>query len=86
MVPGLVGMVLGIEVIKYVVSGSCGLFGNMLLYDGILTTFRKTKLRSKKENCQGCGKEKLDISTYDYLKYDPPCGSAPPEVRNISWK
>lgn len=54
MVPGLVGLILGIEALKFIVLGSRELFGNMLLYDAISTSFRKTKLRTKKPGCVVC--------------------------------
>ena len=84
-VPGLVALILGIEVIKFLVSGNSNLFGSMILYDGTLCSFRKTKLRGKKNSCIACGTNKLDIKSYNYSKYDATCALDPPQVRNISW-
>lgn len=41
----------------------------MIQYDGLRNTFKKLRLRKKKEDCIGCGNEKLDILSYNYEKY-----------------
>jgi adenylyltransferase/sulfurtransferase len=61
MLPGIVSMVVAVEAIKFITVGRTDLSGSMLLYDGLSTTFRKVRLRNKREDCVTCGKLPMKI-------------------------
>lgn len=61
MVPGLVGMILGVEALKIISLGSSSLEGHLLTYDGKSCVFRKMKLRKPNPECIGCGSNQLNI-------------------------
>jgi hypothetical protein len=47
MIPGFVGIILGIEAMKMLLNGSSSLEGHLLTYESKNCTFRKMKLRKK---------------------------------------
>lgn len=55
MLPGFVAMILGVEAMKFIITGKNSLQGQLLTYEGRTCTFRKLKLRNKKPECQACG-------------------------------
>lgn len=69
MLPGFVGMILGVEAIKIIIGGKSSLESFLLTYDARSCLFRKMKLRNKKPECLACGQNKFNIQEYDYGKY-----------------
>ena len=57
MVPGMVGIMVAMEVLKWIVAGSRDVFGALIVYDGLETKFKKIKLRNKKKDCVLCSEE-----------------------------
>lgn len=48
MIPGLVGVILGLEALKMIVEGKSSLGGKLLTFDGTTCDFKKMCLRKKK--------------------------------------
>lgn len=69
MLPGFVGMILGVEAIKIIIGGKSSLESFLLTYDARCCLFRKMKLRNKKPECLACGQNQFNIQEYDYGKY-----------------
>lgn len=61
MLPGIVAMIVAVEAMKLVVLGRTDLQGTMVLYDGISCSFRKIKLRHKRQDCIACGTNPMKI-------------------------
>ena len=85
MLPGLVGLLLGIEAIKLIVKSRSSLEGRMLTFDGRKCEFKRVALRKKVPNCIACGANKLQMQSYDYAKYNLCAKVVPPEVKEITW-
>ena len=87
MVPGIVGEILGIEVIRMAVENKSALEGYLLTMDTKNMGFRKMKLRNRKEECLSCGKDRLIPEEYDYYKYDGcKIPTNLPNVPNMTWE
>lgn len=72
-VPGIIGSLQALEVIKILVDIGPSYSGKMLLFDAIEGTFRTIRIRAKRPDCQACGPEpSVDPSTFDYENF---CGS-----------
>lgn len=76
-VPGVIGTLQAVEVIK-IVLGLPSLTGKMLLYDGLACRFRLFQTRGKSETCPACTKT-IDPHTFDYTAF---VGTLPPVVIN----
>lgn len=82
MLPGFVGMILGVQALKIILNEKSSLQGHLLTYEARSCVFRKLKLRNKKNECIACGENKMDISNYDYDKYSG-CNSGGPELPEV---
>lgn len=75
-VPGVMGSLQALEVIK-VIIGSPTLIGKLLLFDATTMAFRTVKLRNAKASCVCCGvsaEERLKlVSDTDYLTFTHTC-------------
>ena len=85
MLPGYVGMVLGVEALKVILRGESSLEGYLSTYDGRNCQMKKLKIRGKLKNCLACGENKLNIKTYDYSRYGN-CSPPAPFEREIPSK
>lgn len=63
--PGIVGTLEGIEVVKYILGIGELLNGRLLIYDALKTKFRELKVR-RDENCAVCGKNPTITELIDY--------------------
>ena len=68
--PGLVGTLQAMEVVKLILGIGDLLAGSLLLVDALSTTFRKLKLR-KDKNCPVCGEHPTVTTLIDYEEF---CG------------
>ena len=73
-VPGLIGCLQALEVIKIASGLTPSYAGKMLLVDAISGAFRTVKLRSKQENCIICGDNPTQTTILD--DYPTFCGSS----------
>ncbi len=74
--PGVVGSLQAVEVIKLIIGKGEPLIGRLLLYDALKTEFRKLTLR-KDKNCPVCGDEPTITELIDYEQF---CGMPAIEV------
>jgi sulfur-carrier protein adenylyltransferase/sulfurtransferase len=63
--PGIVGTLEAIEVVKFLLGKGELLTGRLLIYDALKTKFRELKVR-KDENCAVCGKNPTITELIDY--------------------
>jgi len=73
-VPGIIGTLQALEVIKIVVGLQPSYAQKLLLFDALSGTFRVVKLRGRNKNCQLDGENPTIIQPIDYVQF---CGSAP---------
>jgi adenylyltransferase/sulfurtransferase len=71
--PGVIGVIQGIETIKLILGVGETLIGRLLLFDALALRFRELKLR-KDPNCPLCGKQRTITALIDYEQF---CGLAP---------
>lgn len=71
-VPGVIGTMQALEVIKILVEQEGVLGGRLLLFDGSRATFRTVRLRGKRENCDVCADKPIITRLMDYEQF---CGS-----------
>ncbi|KAL1492130.1 hypothetical protein ABEB36_012619 [Hypothenemus hampei] len=80
-VPGVIGVLQALEAIKIIVGLNGLLSQRLLLFDGINSTFRNVKLRSRNPNCAVCGDNPTITDLIDYEQF---CrASAHDKVGNI---
>ncbi|KAF8764275.1 adenylyltransferase and sulfurtransferase MOCS3-like [Argiope bruennichi] len=65
-ITGVIGSLQALEVIKIAAGHHPSYYKKMLLFDGFSGDFRVLKLRSKKSDCEICGKEPLIKKLIDY--------------------
>lgn len=70
-VTGVIGSLQAMEALKIILKRDEVLAGELLLYDGLLCSFRKIKLRGRKENCDACGDSPTITELIDYEQF---CG------------
>lgn len=68
--PGTIGVLQAVEVIKLVLNIGKPLIGTLLLYDSLSVSFRKMKLK-KDKNCPVCGE---DPKIKELVDYEQLCG------------
>jgi len=68
--PGVVGSLQAVEIIKQIIGKGDSLVGRLLLYDALNATFRTLKLR-KDKNCPVCGENPTITELIDYEQF---CG------------
>jgi len=68
--PGIVGTLQALEVIKLILGGGDPLIGRLLLFDALKMSFRELKLR-KDPDCALCGK---DATIKELIDYEQFCG------------
>ena len=68
--PGVVGSLQAVEVIKLIIGKGDPLIGNLLLYDALKTDFRKLNLR-RDPKCVLCGENPTVTELVDYVEF---CG------------
>ena len=76
LLPGLVGTLQGVEVVKLLLGKGEPLIGRLLLVDALGTTFRELKIR-KDPDCVLCGPHATQKSLVDYQEF---CGLGTPTV------
>ena len=73
MLPGVIGVMMATEAIKYILGLGEPLIGRLILYDALSMTYREVKV-NRDENCPLCGKNpsitKL-IDDYDAAAENP---------------
>ena len=73
MLPGVIGVMMATEAIKYIIGIGEPLIGRLILYDALSMTYREMKI-NRDENCPLCGENptitKL-IEDYDAAAEDP---------------
>ncbi len=73
MLPGVLGVMMATEAIKYIIGIGEPLIGRLILYDALSMTYREMKI-NRDENCPLCGENptitKL-IEDYDAAAEDP---------------
>lgn len=70
-VTSVIGSLQAMEVLKIILNKDDVLSGMLILYDGLSCSFRKIKLRGKKENCDVCGTSPSITNLIDYEQF---CG------------
>ncbi|RWS02620.1 adenylyltransferase and sulfurtransferase MOCS3-2-like protein [Dinothrombium tinctorium] len=70
-VPGMIGTLQALEVIKIAIGIRPSFAGRMLLFDGLDGIFRTVKIRGRKKDCASCG-ENPSITT-DLIDYNEFC-------------
>jgi molybdopterin/thiamine biosynthesis adenylyltransferase/rhodanese-related sulfurtransferase len=73
--PGVIGVIQGIETLKLILGQGGSLIGRLLLFDALAMTFRELKLR-KDPDCPLCGAHPTIRELIDYEQF---CGLAPAE-------
>jgi len=71
-VPGIIGNLQALETIKIAIGQRPTYAGQMLLFDGLMGTFRTIKIRNKKPDCISCG-ENPTIGP-ELIDYEEFCG------------
>jgi sulfur-carrier protein adenylyltransferase/sulfurtransferase len=71
--PGVIGVIQGIETIKLLLGIGESLIGRLLLFDALAMRFRELKLR-KDPSCPLCGEKRTITELIDYQEF---CGMAP---------
>ncbi|EDO48528.1 predicted protein, partial [Nematostella vectensis] len=72
-VPGIIGTLQAIEVIKIITSGKSSFSRKMLVYDAMDSRFLQVKLRPKQQTCSVCGDSPTIHTLIDYEQF---CGTA----------
>lgn len=72
-VPGVIGSLQALETIKILCGAGTSCSQQLLLFDGLTTSFRKIKLRNRKDDCHVCGKDPVIKKLIDYEQF---CGAA----------
>lgn len=83
-VPGIIGSLQALEVIKIALGMKPSYAGRMLLFDGLGGQFREVKIRNKKVDCAACGTNPtINRELIDYEKFcgTPACEQA--RMQNI---
>ena len=80
--PGIIGSLQAMEVLKLILGIGNPLVGRLLLFDGLEMSFRELKLRKNPE-CPLCGEKRTITSLIDYYEF---CGvrgeeAPPPDVK-----
>ncbi|HVB98039.1 MAG TPA: molybdopterin-synthase adenylyltransferase MoeB [Candidatus Dormibacteraeota bacterium] len=80
--PGIVGSMQAMEVLKLILGAGKSLVGRLLLFDGLEMSFRELKLRKNPE-CPLCGENATITSLIDYYEF---CGvrgeeAPPPDLK-----
>lgn len=71
-VTGVIGALQALEVIKIILENDGVLSGRLLLFDGDNSTFRRVRIRGRRENCNICSDKPIITELIDYEEY---CGS-----------
>ncbi|XP_065176626.1 adenylyltransferase and sulfurtransferase MOCS3-like isoform X2 [Sycon ciliatum] len=74
MVPGVIGVLQAIEVVKIAAKIPSTLSQKLLLFDALGGFFRTVRLRGRKENCAVCGNSPTITTLIDYEQF---CGASP---------
>ncbi len=77
--PGIIGTIQALEVIKIIVGIGDSLVGNLLLFDGLKMEFQKYKLK-KSPDCPICGENR---TIYQLINYQEFCGIKPVQPSDI---
>jgi adenylyltransferase/sulfurtransferase len=72
-IPGIIGSLQALEVVKIVIGQEPAYSGKMLLMDGLSGSFRTIKLRGKQDSCVVCGTSPTIVKILD--DYPAFCGS-----------
>ena len=73
MLPGVIGVMMATEAIKYIIGIGEPLIGRLILYDALSMTYREMKV-PRDENCPLCGKNPSItqlIDDYDAVAENP---------------
>ncbi|KAJ1340944.1 hypothetical protein BSLG_004417 [Batrachochytrium salamandrivorans] len=73
-VPGIIGCIQALEVIKIVSGMQTSYSQKMLLFDATQGSFRTVKLRGKNPSCEVCGTNPTITEPIDYIQF---CGVSP---------
>ncbi len=71
--PGVIGLIQGVETLKLILGRGETLIGRLLLFDALAMSFRELKLR-KDPDCPLCGERRTVTALIDYEQF---CGVAP---------
>jgi len=71
-VPGIIGCIQALEVIKIITKKGDVLSQKLLLFDGFTTQFKNVKLRGRNPNCSVCGDNPTILSLINYEQF---CGT-----------
>ena len=71
--PGVIGMIQGVETLKLILGRGDSLLGRLLLFDALAMSFRELKLR-KDPACPLCGEHRTVTRLIDYEQF---CGLSP---------
>ena len=74
--PGVIGLIQGVETLKLILGRGDPLIGRLLLFDALAMSFRELKLR-KDPACPLCGERRTVTALIDYEQF---CGVAPEEA------
>ncbi|CAG0925481.1 unnamed protein product, partial [Notodromas monacha] len=66
MVPGIIGTLQALEVVKLLTKTGDTLRGKLMIFDGASSSFRKIKLRERREDCSVCGRCPTITELQDY--------------------
>jgi adenylyltransferase/sulfurtransferase len=68
MVPGLMGQIQALEVVKILIGQGNVLSQRLIVFDALEMTFRQMKIRGRNPKCQSCGDEPsiTDVKAFDY--------------------
>jgi adenylyltransferase/sulfurtransferase len=80
--PGVIGVIQGIETLKLILGAGQTLVGRLLLFDAMAMTFRELQLR-KDPACPLCGERRTITSLIDYEAF---CGIEPSGDGNEGWE
>ena len=73
MVPGLIGQIQAIEVVKILLGFDDSMLLNrrMLIFDGMMMKFRNVKMRDRNPACVACGENQTipDVAQFDYADF-----------------
>ena len=86
MLPGVIGVMMATEAIKYILGIGDPLIGRLVLYDALGMTYREMKI-NRDENCPLCGDNPVItelIDDYDAAAENPETFA--PRLTNIRWK
>ncbi len=68
MVPGLIGQIQALEIVKIILGQGEVLTERMVIFDALEMRFRNVKLRGRNPNCSSCGDAPsiTNVSAFDY--------------------